>query len=161
MAVLTRRQLLGGGLLLAGGFVLAHASGHRPMASVPSPFLGSSARRTLTSALEALLPDDADADAVAAGIDAYLAQGDPVVGSQLVLALGVLEHLGGASPLHVARFSRRPVAHRRQILEAWRRSSLGPKRQIADAVRRLGLFSYYGSKSAWTRIGYDGPWVGR
>ena len=159
MSVLTRRQLLGGGLLLAGGWVVAQAVGHRPLGTVDSPFLGSAARRTLEAALQALLPDGAPVSEVAQGVDAFLAQGDPVVGGQLVVALGVLEHLGGAGPLSFARFSRRDLGDRRAILEAWRRSGLGPKRQIADALRRLALFSWYSRPETWDAIGYEGPWV--
>lgn len=155
----SRRQLLGGGLLLAGGWVVAQAIGHRPLGSVPSPFLGAGGRRTLEAALQAFLPDGAPVSEVAEGVDAFLAQGDPVLGGQLVVALGVLEHLGGAGPLSFARFSRRPLGDRRAILEAWRRSGFGPKRQIADALRRLALFSWYARPETWGAIGYDGPWV--
>lgn len=159
---LSRRQLLGGGLWLVGGWVLARAWGHRPLAGAPDgAFLGPSARATLQAALEALLPDGADAAAVAADVDAFLAAGDPVLGGQLRLALGALEHLAGVGPLTTVRFSRMPLGRRREVLEAWRVSGLGPKRRIADALRRVALFSWYTRPETWPGLGYDGPWVGR
>ena|SRR5687768_1523917 len=152
---LTRRQLLGGGALLVGGFALAVAWGHRPLGrGGGSPFLGSSARGTLEAALDALLPDGAPVQAVAEDVDRFLAAGDPVVGGQLGLALAVLEHGCG-----LRRFSRLDRAARTAVLEGWRVSSFGPRRQIADALRRVAMFSWYSRPETWAAIGYDGPWV--
>ncbi|MCA9494684.1 MAG: hypothetical protein KC621_32370 [Myxococcales bacterium] len=155
----SRRWFLGGGLLLVGGTLVAHAVGHRPMEERASAFLGSAGRTTLEAVLEALLPDGAPVSEVADGIEGFLAQGDPIQGGQLGLALTVLEHTGGASPWSISRFSRRSVDERRRILEAWRSSSLGTRRQIADAMRRVALFSWYTREQTWAAIGYDGPWV--
>jgi hypothetical protein len=141
---LTRRQLLGGGALLAGGFALAVAWGHRPLT-------GSG---TLEAALDALLPEGAPVAAVAEDIDRFLAAGDPVVAGQLALALRVLEHGCG-----LVRFSRLDRAARVAVLEGWRSSALGTRRQIADALRRVALFSWYARPETWAAIGYDGPWV--
>jgi hypothetical protein len=155
---LTRRTLLGGGLLVGLGWATGQLWGHRPMAAIDSPFLGSAGRRTLEGALEALLPEGAAVETVAADVDRFLAAGDPVIGGQLVLALGALEHLGGAG---FRRFSRLSRDERTAVLEGWRTSALGPKRRIADALRRVALFSWYARPETWDRIGYDGPWVGR
>ena len=111
---LTRRTLIGGGLLVGLGWATGQLWGHRPMAAVDSPFLGSAGRRTLEGALEALLPEGAPVDVVAADVDRFLAAGDPVIGGQLVLALGALEHLGGAG---VRRFSRLSRDERTAVLE--------------------------------------------
>lgn len=157
----SRRWFLGGGALLVGGTIVAHAVGHRPMAERASAFLGSSGRTTLEAVLEALLPEGAAVGEVAEGVEGFLAQGDPVQGGQLVLALAVLEHTGGVSLLSFSRFSRRTVEERRRILEGWRSSSLGTRRQIADALRRVALFSWYTREQTWPSLGYDGPWVGR
>ena len=158
---LTRRQLLGGGALLAGGWVLGQAVGHWPLASEASPFLGSSARHTLQAAFEALLPAEADAATLVEGVDRFLASGDPVLGGQLRLALHVLEHFGGAGPFAFRRFSRLPVARRAAVLGAWQRSAFTPKRQIAAAVRKVAVFTWWSSPASWPSIGYDGPWVSR
>lgn len=155
----SRRWFLGGGLLLVGGTLLAHAVGHRPMDERPSVFLGSSGRGTLEAVLEALLPDGAPVTEVADGVDGFLAQGDPIQGGQLRLALLVLEHTGGAGWFGFSRFSRRSLDERRRILEDWRSSSLQTRRQIADAMRRVALFSWYTREQTWAAIGYDGPWV--
>jgi hypothetical protein len=158
---LGRRTLLGGGLLLGLGWAVGQLWGHRPMEPADSPFLGASARTTLVAVLSALLPEDAPHAEVADEIDRFLAAGDPVVGGQLVLALGALEHLGGSGPLAFSRFSRRSRTERTEVLEGWRLSAFGPKRRIGDALRRVALFGWYARPSTWEAIGYDGPWVGR
>jgi len=158
----SRRQVLGGGLLLIGGYALAHGWGHRPLEPVPSPFLGASARHTLGAVFEALAPDGASGlDEVVDGVDRFLSRGDPVQGEQLRLALGVLEHLGGAGVFSFSRFSRLDLAERRAVLESWRVSRVATKRQIADALRRVVLFTWYSLPQSWDSIGYDGPLVGR
>jgi len=131
------------------------------MAPLESPFLGPGPRRTLEAALEFLVPVPELAPQVAGDIDAFLAQGDPVLGEQFQLALRVLEHLGGTGPFAFRRFSRLPVERRLEVFDAWRRSSLGLKRQIADAIRKTASFSWYVRPDAWPDIGYDGPWVQR
>ena len=154
-----RRAVLLGGGALAAGWVVGQLVGHRPLRAVGSPFLGSAGRTTLAAALEALLPDGAPFDQVAGDVDQFLAGSDPVLGGQLVLALTVLEHSADLGPLSFRRFSRLDRVERTAVLEAWRTSSVGLRRQIADAVRRLALFSWYTRPDAWARIGYDGPWV--
>ena len=155
---LTRRHLIGGGVLLASGWAVALAVGHRPLPGPDpdSPYLGPGPRRTLEAALAPLLPPAADVVEVAAGVDAHLARTDPVLAGQLAVALRVLEHGSG-----LVRFSRTDLESRRRILEAWRRSPWSVRRQIADAIRRLALFSWYSRPETWAAIGYDGPWVGR
>lgn len=155
---LTRRSLVGGGAILVAGYALAHGWGHRPLGAGPA------ARRTLASVLACQLPDSATTETIEAltdDVEAFLAAGDPVVAGQVRVALAALEHLGGAGPLSFARFSRRTREDQAAIVEAWRRSRLGPKRQIADAMRRIALFTWYAQPSTWAAIGYDGPWVGR
>ena len=115
----------------------------------------------MEAALEFLLPVPELASEVAGDVDGFLAQGDPVLGEQFRLALRVLEHLGGAGPVGFRRFSRLPVERRLEVFEAWRRSSFGLKRQIAEALRKTASFSWYVRPDAWPDIGYDGPWVGR
>lgn len=152
---LSRRQLFGGGLLLGAGYVSAHLVGHRPLAAVDSPFLGTSARTTLVAAAEALLPTLADAEWTAGAVDDFLAQGDPVLAEQLRLALGVLEHFPGG--LRFSRFSRRSPAERGALLDAWGRSALGVKRQIGVAVTKTVLFTHFARPDSWAAIGYPGP----
>ena len=79
---LTRRQLLGGGALLAAGWVTAQVLGRWP-APIGSPYLGPTARRALEAAFDALLPDPTAAGEVASGVDAFLADSDPVLSGQL------------------------------------------------------------------------------
>ncbi|MCP4809420.1 MAG: hypothetical protein GY913_18575 [Proteobacteria bacterium] len=149
----TRRNLLlgTGALAVVAGVIVA--VGHRPMPSADSPFLGSSARQTLEAALDALVPIEGKSAALAAGVDAFLAGDDPLLGAELRLALTALEHGG------LRRFSRLDLAGRTERLAAWESSSINTKRQIFQALRRVAMFSWYTSSESWEAIGYDGPWV--
>lgn len=157
-SALSRRQLLGGGALLAAGWVTAQVVGRWPPPQ-DSPFLGAGARRALGAAFDALLPDPARAEALADGVDRYLAGSDPLVAGQLRVALLVLEHGGGLGLLSFRAFSERSREEREQLLTSWERSRLGPKRQIAAALRKVAMFSYYSLPEVWPELGYDGPWV--
>jgi len=156
---LTRRQLMGGGALLAGGWIAAQLVGHRPLADRSSPFLGSSARSTLHSAFEALLPDPTKASVCTEDVDAFLASGDPVMGQQLQLALHVLEHMGGMGFPFSQRFTRQSIDERRAVIHAWRTSRIQTKRQIGEAVRKVVLFTWFSRPESWADIGYSGPMV--
>ena len=137
-------------MLLGVGYLSAFAWGHRPYETT-----------TLAAAFEALLPEEADAVALAAGVEAFVRDGDPVLAGQLNAALTVLEHLGGAGPIGFRRFSRLSKEARLETIESWRRSRVGTKRQIGDAVRRTALFTWYSQPESWVAVGYDGPWVKR
>jgi hypothetical protein len=152
---LTRRQLFGGGLLLGAGYISAQIFGHRPLGELDSPFLDSSARRTLLAACEALLPTLQAAEWATGAVDDFLAQGDPILAGQLRMALGALEHWPGG--LRMSRFSRLSVQERRQVLTRWGQSPLGIKRQIAVAVTKTVLFTHYAHPDSWAAIGYPGP----
>ena len=152
---LSRRQLFGSGAVLGAAYVSAQVFGHRPMATLESPSLGSAGRRTLVAACEALLPSTDDAAWAAGAVDDFLATGDPVQGEALRLALSVLEHWPGG--LRLSRFSRLDPAERRQVLSDWGQSSLGPKRQIAVAVTKTVLFTHYARPESWAALGYPGP----
>lgn len=155
---LTRRQAIGGGLAFAAlaiisGWVYQHRSG----SSMRSPFLGDGPRRTLEAAFEALLPAPSGAAALspsilAAGVDDFLADSDPVIGAQFRTALLVLEHAS------LKTFSARPVSQRRATLDAWQLSHLATKRQIHSAVRKTAFFAWYTHPDSWKAIDYDGPW---
>ena len=150
---LSRRQLLLGTGAVGVLGAVALAVGHVPLGPLDSPFLGSSPRRTLQAVLEVLLPVPAEAERIAANVDAFLVTDDPALGAELRMALGVVEHWG------LVRFSRRSLEARRATLEAMEQSALGLRRQIFQALRRLALFSYFADPVSWDAIGYDGPWV--
>ena len=143
--------------MLGAAYVSAQLFGHRPLATVDSPLLGSAGRTTLQAACEALLPDTADAAWAAGAVDDFLAQGDPIQGEALRLALSVLEHWPGG--LRLSRFSRLSPEQRREVLTAWGQSPIGPKRQIAVAVTKTVLFTHYARPESWSGIGYPGPMV--
>ena len=89
------------------------------------------------------------------------ADSDPVLSGQLRVALRLLEQAGGFRPWSNARFSDRSREEREAILAAWERSRIGPLRQVAAALRKVAMFSYYSRPASWPETGYDGPRVGR
>jgi hypothetical protein len=153
--LINRRQVL-----ISTGALATLAAGwgalHRPAAPLDSPFLGRTPRATLTAAFRVLLPADADVDAIIAEVDAFLAGDDPVLGDQLRLALGVLEHTAG-----VRAFSRMPLERQTDVLRSWQDSGRPLRRQIFQALRKTAVFSLYCDPARWPALGYDGPWVGR
>lgn len=155
---LSRRTLLGGGVLLAAAYASAHVVG-RLGGRDPDAVLGPTARTTLAAAFEVLLPSGAPVEELAAEVDTFMGEGDPVLAEQLRLALVVLEHAGGAGPLQFRRFSALPLEARAAVLDRWMRSSVNTKRQIYQGVRRAALFTWYARPESWADIGYDGPWV--
>jgi hypothetical protein len=154
----SRRSFLGAGAAVAV-WMLGHAAGHRPMQTPPEAPLGPAQQHTLICAFEALLPPEANPEEIALGFARHMAAGDPAVAEELGVALMVLEHLGGTGPVSFSRFSRQSLEERYHVLEAWRRSSMGVKRQIYQGIRQAALFSWYTRPSTWEAIGYDGPWV--
>ncbi len=156
MAV-SRRQLFQGGAVLGAGWLSLQLFGHRPMPRVDSPLLGSAGRTTLQAVAEALLPDLDDSAWVAAAVDDFLADGDPIQGEALRLALSVLEHW--PRPLRLGRFSRLSREDRAEVLDCWRQSAVGPKRQIAVALSKTVLFTHYARPETWQALGYPGPMV--
>lgn len=168
---LSRRHLLGGGLLgglaWVTGTAISHHSTSRQGGSrrggpppPESPALGGPALGALVAVLEVLLPDPSDAPAVAEGVDRFLSQGPPEQAADLRLALLLLEH-AGAGALGFSTFSALSLPERAAVLDRWQRSPLGPKRQVFHALRRLAGFAWYAGPSGWPAVGYDGPWVGR
>ena len=154
MSGLSRRQLLGGGALLGAAWLSVHVLGHRSMGQLDSPFLGE-ARHTLDAVFEVLLPPEADQRSLAAGVDRFMADSNPVTAEQFRMALLVLEHAGGASPVRTTRFSRRSVEERRAILERWRTSRIGVKRQIYQGMHKVTFFTWYSHPDSFASTGYD------
>ncbi len=158
---LSRRRILGGGLLFLVAYGSAFAVGHFPLSRVVSQGLGASRLITLQAAFEALLPTREDARVAAGGVDEFMARGDPVAREELRLALFLLEHGGGFSWFSFKRFSRLSVERREQILESWLQSRIPVLRQVSQGIRKAGYFTHFSRPETWMGIGYDGPWVGR
>ena len=154
-ALLSRRRILGGGLFLVFGTAATLLVGHRPLSALDSPCLGSGPRRTLEAALEVLLADPERAASLADGVDNFLASDDPVAASQLRMALGLLEHVGGGW----GRFSRLDASAREAVLQRWEASRISTLRQVFQALRRLAAFSGYSDPRSWAEIGYEGTWL--
>jgi choline dehydrogenase-like flavoprotein len=58
-------------------------------------------------------------------------------------------------------FSALPRERAEALLRDWSESPVPQQRQGAAAIRALALLAHYGRESAWSDLGYDGPWLGR
>jgi hypothetical protein len=123
----------------------------------------ASARRA-ASILEAMVPRggpfaEGAGDVVdPAALESFLAGAAPGA----VPALRLLLRLVDVSPfflppLRLRRFSALPLAERVEILEAWERSRLVPRRQAMHALKMLVLTHVYSRPEIAARVGYPHP----
>ena len=170
---LTRRRLvqvgLGGSLVLAiGGVGLSlQGTARRP---APSTLQVLDARQfaILSALAEALIPPapslpSPDEIEVASKIDGLLAGLHPAVGEEFKQALALIEN-----PVAGLIFDRRPrpfsqcsLAQRMAVLERWRSSRLGLRRQVFVAISGLVSACYWGDPRTFHHLGYPGPpeWI--
>lgn len=98
---------------------------------------------------------------VGANVDAAVAAWDNEAQGQLRTMLRVFEHGTYLFDLRRKRFTRLTVAEQDQYLAGWMNSTLGVRRVVFRALKLLVAVGFYREPLAWTRIGYDGPWLGR
>jgi hypothetical protein len=110
----------------------------------------------LERACAASLEDDEAARVTAEALDLHFATTGALVAPDFALALAVLE-FGRAG----RRFSRLSTEEAAAELDAWARSGVAVRRQIARAVRDAARFTWFSREETWAAFDYDGPWVGR
>ena len=98
---------------------------------------------------------------VGANVDALVANWDKEAQGQLRTMLRVFEHGTYLFDLRRKRFTRLTAAEQDQYLAGWMNSTLGVRRVVFRALKLLVAAGFYREPRAWTRIGYDGPWLGR
>ncbi|MCO4770704.1 MAG: hypothetical protein KDA24_11800 [Deltaproteobacteria bacterium] len=142
------------GLLATAGWqVWGKAAGGSGSGQVPrafSPWQMATLERACAASLE-----DADAAVVTAReLDAHFATTGAEVAPDFALALAVMEfgHAG-------RRFSRLSLDEAAETLDAWARSKVGVRRQIAKALRDAARFTWFGREETWAALDYDGPWI--
>lgn len=133
---------------------------HLSPAVANAPFAPGTARRaTLDAAVRRLVPDGADAAAVACLVADKLAllpdekrldfaRGLDALGARVAAIVAV----GRAVPFHELAPDEQD-----RMLAAWERSPVPLLRTVFQAVRRLALALYYSTPEAHARIGYRGP----
>lgn len=111
---------------------------------------------TLERACAAALDDDEAGVVTARELDTHFATTGADVAPDFALALTVMEfgHAG-------RRFSRLDTDSAAEVLDAWARSTVGVRRQIARAVRDAARFTWFSREETWADFGYDGTWVDR
>jgi hypothetical protein len=163
---LTRRRLLqtgfGGVLLLAFGSVLPSGCARYSETERTLRFLTRKEYAVVTQAAVRILglPDEARED-IGGFIDGLLADLPPTTQGQARLMLRVVEHGTHLFDLKPRRFTRLSAADQDAYLRGWMESTLGARRVIFRALKTLASLGYYAQTSAFSAVGYDGPWLGR
>jgi hypothetical protein len=148
--VLTRRQLLAGGLAAAGALAVA---------GVVSEFSADEDRVIVAAIAPVMIGVNVPVEQVVRGFDVALAGLPLEVRGEVRQLFGLLRFpptrvfvAGIAHPWHssdaqeIARF-----------LSSWRYSKVAKLRSAYDALHQLILASWYGNEHAWPAIGYPGP----
>jgi choline dehydrogenase-like flavoprotein len=96
---------------------------------------------------------------ICAHVEARIAALDPAMRRDLTGALHFFDHpiTGMLLSGRPRRFSTLPAAEQDAMLEEWQRSSLGLRRTVFQALRRLILATYYALPDAHADIGYLPP----
>ncbi len=172
--MLTRRQLLGGGIAAAAVLAaagLAYEFSPDTLRTDPQYrfTMLDEEDRVIVAALAPVmlsgaLPGDAAArkDAIAQtvrGVDVAIAGLPLAVRAQIRQLFGILRFpitrmfvAGIWHPWHAANDAE--IAH---FLEAWRYSRITRLRSAYDALHQLLMAAWYGNAKAWNAIGYTGP----
>jgi choline dehydrogenase-like flavoprotein len=113
--------------------------------------LAALCRRIVPSAYEADPPTD-----ICAHVEARIAALDASMRRDLLGALHFFDHpiTGMLLSGRPRRFSTLPAAEQDAMLVEWQRSSLGLRRTVFQALRRLILATYYALPESHARIGY-------
>ncbi len=167
---INRRRFLkrsaGGVALLGLGSLLPAGCTRYPKPPTRLQFLDPREYAIINTVAERLLgagaigsqPDQID---VGANVDALVANWDKEAQGQLRTMLRVFEHGTYLFDLRRKRFTRLTAAEQDQYVAGWMNSTLGVRRIVFRALKLLVAAGFYREPRAWTRIGYDGPWLGR
>jgi hypothetical protein len=166
--VLTRRQLLGGGIAAGAALLVAGALYEFSSDAAPGDshhrftMLDDEDRVIVASIAPVMLAGAISEDAVAQivrGVDVAIAGLPLSVRAQIRQLFGILRFppsrmlaAGIWHPWHDARPDE--IAH---FLQTWRYSRIVRLRSAYDALHQLIMAAWYGNGDAWTAIGYAGP----
>jgi hypothetical protein len=156
-----KRGVLGGALLMLGGGTALVLAPTKELATPTSPLRVLEPRgfQVLVAIAKRVLPEGADAVAVAQGADLTLSYAAPEPGRDFGRLLMLFENAlpgllfdGRALP-----FTRLSPESQDAVLRKWRDSSLALRRTGYHALRRLCLAVYYASEASWPAVGYAPP----
>jgi hypothetical protein len=161
------KRTAGGVALLGLGSLLPAGCTRYPKPPAHLQFLDPREYAIINAVAERLLgavgeigPEPQQID-VATNVDAVVAAWDTEAQGQLRTILRVFEHGTYLFDLRRKRFTRLAAAAQDQYLAGWMNSTLGVRRVVFRALKLLVAAGFYREPRAWTRIGYDGPWLGR
>jgi hypothetical protein len=168
---INRRRFLkrtaSGVVLLGAGSLLPAGCSRYPKPAAKLRFLDSREYAIISVVAERLLGiqgavgSGADQVDVGANVDGLVADWDADAQGQLRTMLRVFEHGTYLFDLRRKRFTRLTAAKQDDYLAGWMNSTLGVRRVVFRALKLLVAAGFYSQPRAWTRIGYDGPWIGR
>lgn len=161
------QRTVSGIALLTVGSVLPAGCSRYPKPAVRLRFFDSREYAIINAVAERLLGVEggigagADRIDVGANVDALVADWDAEAQGQLRTMLRVFEHGTYLFDLRRKRFTRLTADKQDEYLSGWMNSTLGVRRLVFRALKLLVAAGFYGDAHSWTRIGYDGPWLGR
>jgi hypothetical protein len=164
--VLTRRQLLAGGLAAGAALTIAGlvyeslADRAYTDAQYRYTMLDGEDRAIVAAIAPVMLAGTpADTEHVVRGMDVAIAGLPLDVRAQIRQLFGILRFpptrmlaAGIWRPWHEAN-----AAEIDRFLQSWRYSRIAKLRSAYDALHQLIMASWYGNAQAWTAIGYTGP----
>ncbi len=155
-----KRGLIGGGILVLGGGTLAVL----PTKELATPskalvVLSPRSFQVLVAVARRVVPDTADAGAVAQGVDALLERAAPEARADFDKLLGLFENAlpGLIFDGRILPFTRLSGASQDAVLRSWRDSRIAIRRNGYHAMRRLCLAVAYADEATWPALGYSPP----
>ena len=152
------------GLLLAGISSLSFQSTKEVSPSSEPLFLDREYYSILHAIAQTLIPSNppfpsASEMNIAALVDAVLATADQTTQDQFLQVLWLIENpsLSILSSFHTAPFSQCSPEEQKEILEAWRTSSILDLRSAFKALNGLCNGAYYAQSKVASIVGYPGP----
>lgn len=151
-----RSFLVGCASVLAAAGLTARLIGTEPLPGWTGVVLNSREARTLMAAAEVLVPRAYDG--LALRVDDYVRHLPASAQREVRAMLAMVEHGVPLSAGSGRRFSEASAADRTLALERLLARG-GVAAQIVRGLRDLCLLAYYAEPSAWSPLGYEGPWV--
>jgi hypothetical protein len=94
-------------------------------------------------------------------VDAFVVAMPQKMKSDLLLFLGVIEHIAPLFARHVSRFTSLDAGAQDAVLVALENHDQGLLRGGFAGLKALLFMGYYRDPRTWPLLGYDGPTIGR
>jgi gluconate 2-dehydrogenase subunit 3-like protein len=161
---LLKRGLLGGGLLLIGGFTYLGTRGTKRGAAPSKPLSvltedEYAVMDAIAARIVAPAPDAPPLADTTWNVDQLLAAAAPETQKEVKQLLGLFESAIGnfLFGARVTSFTRLDPAAQDRVLREWQQSRLLLRRTGFSALKTLAMAGYYGTSRTWAYVNYPGP----